>query len=193
MKVALMTLLLLVGGCRKMDRPGGLPQSAVLMGTPEKYYFIDCARVGAGTDYSCTVYGASGNRMASGVFGLQGGPSFNSRDRAEYSGFDGSEIALTENRHLVVHEPPRPEGVPASAVWGGGPTCGGFLDCTSAAAGRIFDCKMFADDTGTIIAQGRYELHGDIAGGLRAPKGCDAAAGGHIFLAGTGAYLARVK
>jgi hypothetical protein len=174
-----------------MDRPEGIPASAVLVGTAKSYVFIDCVAAKANGDYDCTVYGGLGHTIASGVFGLKNATSFNPNANGEFLAFDGSDIILSKSRRLVVHEPPRPRDVPPSAVWGGGPSCGTFLDCRPAGGGSLFECTVFHERTGQAIARGMFVLHGDAGAEFQFPQSCDAARGGRIFTAG-GAYLERV-
>jgi hypothetical protein len=59
-----------------------------------------------------------------------------------------------------VNPPPRPQGVPADAVWAGGSDGGSFIRCEFDAASAMDFCSVFNDHTGQLDAQGKYGVNG---------------------------------
>jgi hypothetical protein len=188
--VALVVTMCLAGAaaCRKIERPEGVPASAVALGTSKRFEFVDCAPAGAPRQYDCAVYRGSRDPVARGYFDLVGGEAFDPRAAAEYGGFNGTDIELTAGRKLRLREPSRPRGVPPSAVWGGGPQAGAFFDCAAGAEGS-YACSIFEERTGALLARGAYALHGDAPSGRKSMSGGNAATGGRIFVEPGGAYL----
>lgn len=56
-----------------------------------------------------------------------------------------------------VSPPPRPTGVPAAAIWGGGADGGDWLHCTPVRVG-FYDCSIYWDFDGSLKAKGSYAL-----------------------------------
>lgn len=183
---AVLGAMLLLASCRREEpRPAGLPTTAVYVGTPKHWDYIDCSAIPVAAGFDCTVFNAAGTRVAVGYFAPASGASFNPRDPREYLAFDGSHIVLTGGRRLEVCEPPRPAGVPTTATWSGGPVCGTFAEC-SALPDRAFYCRVFQERTGAVLAAGRYQPRGAASGSLRAP-----CAGDRITFSDGDGYLER--
>ncbi len=159
-----------VTACRKPERPQGIPATAVAVGGGKHYQFIDCGLV-SGTDFDCNVFSETqGQVVATGRFRLVPlSAPFNPVDAKEYFDFDGTNIVLTHGRRLEVIEPPRPAGVPTTATWAGGPRCGSFVDCSPEDAGALYQCSVFHERTGRLVAGGEYRLHGTPTGPFKAP------------------------
>lgn len=174
------TAFMLACACRGMTRPDGVPPSAVRLGTAAKYYFVNCEPNAEPRGYDCTVFGASGRRMARGTFELIGASAFDVRDPSEYLGFDGSQLNLTADRKLIVKPPRRPSSVPGSALWGGGPSCGAFLDCKTSQSS--LHCELFDEVTGESLADGQYIRQGNADAGLASPRTCNVRNGDRIYL-----------
>jgi hypothetical protein len=87
----------------RIQRPAGLASTAILVGTPEHYDFIDCHLRDAGV-YDCTMFGASGAPYATGRF--RGAGNADLRDAGLYW-FDGSTVRLSGGRALEPVEPVR--------------------------------------------------------------------------------------
>ena len=155
-----------------------------MVGTAEKYEFIDCTALG-GDDYDCRVFDSGGDPFALGYFHLSSG-TLDPRDEREYLGFDGHQIRLTHERRLELHEPPRPRSVPASAVWGDNPLCGTYVDCRSSADQR-YACAVYQERSGAIITSGTFLLQAEAVTRPRAL--CDVVSSGRIIV--DGGYLQR--
>jgi hypothetical protein len=55
--------------------------------------------------------------------------------------------------------PPRPDGVPVSAVWVGGTDGGVFVVCDSPESGvDVYPCTVFNDGTGDVLMSGRFAV-----------------------------------
>lgn len=54
--------------------------------------------------------------------------------------------------------PARPSGVPASAIWWGGPDGGMWYDCTDDVASSSNKCSIFFDPGGDLLITARYRL-----------------------------------
>jgi hypothetical protein len=182
----LFTLLALVG-CRKPERPEGIPVTSVAVGNAERYLFVNCSLV-LGADFDCDVFNERhGQRVATGRFRLlPSSVSFDPHDATEYVDFDGTNIVLTRARRLEVTEPPRPPGVPVTAVWGGGPRCGSFLDCLQQDAGTLYVCSIFQERTGSVASRGQYRLYGTPTGQFKVP--CDISTIHRLVAANGGEY-----
>lgn len=61
--------------------------------------------------------------------------------------------------------PPRPEGIPAAAVWAGGVDGGSFITCSYDATAGLNICAVYNDFTGRLEVEGEF----DISGPTRAP------------------------
>lgn len=57
-----------------------------------------------------------------------------------------------------MNPPQRPNGVPDSAVWGGGADGGSWLDCTPADRPQSYMCSIYWDTDGSLWARGTYVL-----------------------------------
>ena len=57
-----------------------------------------------------------------------------------------------------VSPPARPEGVPAEAVWAGGPDGGSFVLCDVDSVKDVNNCKVWNDFTGQLKESGEYRL-----------------------------------
>jgi hypothetical protein len=99
----------------RIQRPTGLPSTAILVGTPEHYEFIDCVP-GDADSYDCTMFTGRGVPYAAGRFRPTGNVDL--RDAGQYW-FDGSTVRLSGNRRLEPVEPVRfltlPPASPARA------------------------------------------------------------------------------
>ena len=58
----------------------------------------------------------------------------------------------------ITSDPDRPQNVPASAVWSGGPDGGNWFDCDSEKNSAYNNCTVYADVTGAVIETGKYQL-----------------------------------
>ena len=56
--------------------------------------------------------------------------------------------------------PPRPNGVPADALWAGGSDGGSFIKCDFDSATALDVCSVFNDHTGETEARGQYRVDG---------------------------------
>ncbi|MEM6287519.1 MAG: hypothetical protein AAF845_10215 [Bacteroidota bacterium] len=54
------------------------------------------------------------------------------------------------------YEPARPDGVPASATWAGGPDGGTFIECRDTEVDGVLDCTIYYDFTGDVWDQGFF-------------------------------------
>jgi hypothetical protein len=178
---------------RRPERPQGIPATAVAVGNPKRYEFIDCASV-SGPDFDCNVFSETrGQLIATGRFRLLPPSSpFNPVDATEYAYRDGPKIVLTHGRRLEAIEPPRPPGVPTTATWAGGPECGSFVDCSPEDVGALYQCSVFHERTGTLVARGEYRLYGTPTGPFKAP--CNLS-GVHRLVSANGGpyYLEEVR
>jgi hypothetical protein len=59
--------------------------------------------------------------------------------------------------------PPRPAAVPPAAVWAGGVDGGSWVRCTKIEAG-VYDCTVYDDYRGAVLAAGLYRLVAPVAG-----------------------------
>ena len=75
--------------------------------------------------------------------------------------FVGIVIGIVADESLtadsVVQPPKRPQNVPSSARWEGGPTGGNWFECAKE-AGAKYRCSVFADVTGVLIVSGLYTV-----------------------------------
>jgi hypothetical protein len=78
-----------------------------------------------------------------------------------YEGADGAIILLSGGARLEVVPPPRPHSVPPAAHWAGGPQCGAFMEC-AAQGPKEFLCTVYEEETGKVVANGRYEAASEI-------------------------------
>jgi hypothetical protein len=163
-------LVLALVGCRRPERPQGIPATAVAVGSAQHYQFINCTSILASA-IDCEIFNeGQGQLIATGRFRLvPSSAPFNPVDAQEYVDFDGTSIVLTRGRRLEVIEPQRPSGVPTTAFWGGGPQCGSFVDCSQENGGALYACSVFHERSGTLVSRGEYSLHGTPTGPFRAP------------------------
>lgn len=56
--------------------------------------------------------------------------------------------------------PPRPEGVPNTAVWAGGVDGGSFIRCSFESGDSLNRCSVYNDYTGRLEAQGPFKISG---------------------------------
>lgn len=56
--------------------------------------------------------------------------------------------------------PPRPNGVPADAVWSGGADGGSFIKCSYNLAGDLNECSIYNEYTGQVDVEGSYKING---------------------------------
>lgn len=54
--------------------------------------------------------------------------------------------------------PKRPSAVPATATWAGGADGGAWFLCDRSADSTLFECKVYSDFDGSLLAQGNYAL-----------------------------------
>lgn len=54
-------------------------------------------------------------------------------------------------------DPVRPQNVPGSALWAGGPDGGMWVDCR-VAEGLELECHVYADVTGVLVEGGRFAV-----------------------------------
>ena len=54
--------------------------------------------------------------------------------------------------------PDRPTGVPAQAVWAGGPDGGSFILCEIELGRDVNTCTVYNEDTGQVMEQGDFRL-----------------------------------
>jgi hypothetical protein len=57
----------------------------------------------------------------------------------------------------VVQPPKRPQNVPSSARWEGGPDGGNWFECAKETDAK-YRCSVFADVTGVLIVSGLYTV-----------------------------------
>jgi hypothetical protein len=72
------------------------------------------------------------------------------------AGAVGTEVTRSLLRQEA-QNPARPTGVPAEAVWSGGPDGGAWFQC-AALNDDEFNCTVFADTTGDVVERGHYRL-----------------------------------
>ncbi len=89
--------------------------------------------------------------------------------------------------------PPRPNGVPESAVWAGGVDGGAFVDCRYNPTTRLDSCTVYNDGTGEVWMKGTYRLHGTDHGIPLSSKDFDGADGELIQLTSGKGYLEPLK
>lgn len=69
-------------------------------------------------------------------------------------------LDVLSGSRFPIHAPARPSGVPAIAYWSGGPDGGNWFNCTRPSF-EIWECSVYTDTTGTLVAQGKYKLAAD--------------------------------
>ena len=86
-------------------RPPGVPIDAVRIGGSDGCAFVQVKRDGVG--YSGAVYHLDGERWFTGPFRLEpaGATPVDPTDHAAFTGWDGSQLLLTEGRALVAVQP----------------------------------------------------------------------------------------
>ena len=86
-------------------RPAGVPADAFWVGGSDGGAFVQLRRDGAG--YSGAVYHADGERWFTGPFRLEpaGAPAVDPSDHAAFTGWDGSQLLITDGRALVSEQP----------------------------------------------------------------------------------------
>jgi hypothetical protein len=57
--------------------------------------------------------------------------------------------------------PERPEAVPSSAVWAGGPDGGTWFDCGAGGNNRWNQCTVYADVSGVVLESGKFQLQAE--------------------------------
>jgi hypothetical protein len=80
------------------------------------------------------------------------------------------------------HVPPRPAGVPSSAVWAGGRDGGAFFLCTPSQNNEPNKCTVYDESTGEIYMSGEYILEGTERGAKAGELIYVAADGRRIYL-----------
>ena len=56
--------------------------------------------------------------------------------------------------------PSRPNGVPLTAVWAGGPDGGSFIECVYDVSKKLNLCTVYSDFKGDVIAHGFFNISG---------------------------------
>lgn len=88
--------------------------------------------------------------------------------------------------------PPRPENVPSDAVWASGTDGGAFISCLAVGAEptNLFECVVFRDRDGDVVARGRFGTRPTFHVGLAELRRSYAAFDGASILLANGAALA---
>ncbi|HYM76334.1 MAG TPA: hypothetical protein VE377_10190 [Candidatus Dormibacteraeota bacterium] len=80
------------------------------------------------------------------------------------------------------HAPKRPDTVPASAIWSGGPDGGAFIDCAPSQNGETNSCTVYNDGNGDVYMSGKFSLKGQGRGARADELKYGDADGTHIHL-----------
>lgn len=129
------------------------PDGSIVLDSTKYQHWIRCTAVGP-PFYDCDVVDQADKLVSRNRYRLTGNHQFNPSDPEEYTDWAGScRILLSRGRELVCAEPPRPAGVPASAVWRAY-GCGMFLDCVPIDA-ESCNCALYDDMSGTETLRGR--------------------------------------
>jgi hypothetical protein len=142
--------------------PSGVPVDAVWLGGSKGGIFVSCRRyladASAGATYRCESFNDwSGALVAAGYFHLSGvtGEQMDALGRKAYVSIRGDDI-IVKGGMLALVEPPRPEGVPPAARWGGGAHCGAFVDCRAALSPDEATCEVYDQFTGALVLSGAF-------------------------------------
>jgi hypothetical protein len=144
--IVLFALYLLACGRRTVGIPKGLPDGSVVLDNVKYVVFARCAPA-LGLFYDCDIFGYDATLAFRARYQLVGGDRFNPLDPSEYAGGDECQISLSRGRSLVCAEPPRPAGVPNTAIWRSH-GCGAFVDCSTADETSNCVCTLYDDMSG---------------------------------------------
>jgi len=89
-----------------------------------------------------------------------------------------SSFGCTSNRHRT-----KPDGIPLSAVWSGGPDGGSYIDCLASEKGESNRCTVYNENTGDVEQSGAFGLNSGRSGASASQLKYDGAPDGiRIFL-----------
>jgi len=164
-----MLLMTTLPGCHRTvpeghPLPSGVPSDAVWLGGSKGGVFVSCHRdpsdaaVRASAEYRCDSYNDwTGAVVAAGYFYLSGltAEQMDALGRDAYVSTSGDDIVV-KGGVLRLAEPPRPSGVPPTALWGGGSRCGAFVECHPAARPSEATCEVYDPFTGALVLSGAF-------------------------------------